>query len=104
MGRAAFGTYDSVLQDFKSFLSFAGAGLNSYDGVSSLAPVAVTIDESDPFRTTRLGNLVQWNFADTSFTNAKFSAISDVPEPATLTLFGAGMLGAAAMRRRKKRG
>ena len=27
-----------------------------------------------------------------------------VPEPATLTLFGAGILGAAAMRRRKKRG
>jgi hypothetical protein len=105
LGRAAFGTYDSVLQDFEAFLSFEGPGLDNYDGVSSLAPVSVTVDEFDPFRTTRLGNLVEWNFSgEGDITNAKFSAVSDVPEPATLTLFGAGMLGAAAMRRRKKRG
>jgi hypothetical protein len=103
VGRAAFGTYDSVLQDFEAFLSFAGAGLDTYDGVSSLAPVPVTVDEFDPFRTTRLGNLVGWNFSGSEdITNAKFSAITAVPEPTTLALFGAGFAGVAAMRRRRK--
>jgi hypothetical protein len=35
---------------------------------------------------------------------ARFVSATSIPEPATLTLFGAGMLGAAAIRRRKKRG
>lgn len=101
-GLAAFGSYDSGTQSFDSFLLFSGAGLNNYDGISSLASVTVSVTDSEPFRTSRQGNLVGWNFANTAFSNAKFSAVSDVPEPATLTLFGAGMLGAAAMRRRKK--
>jgi hypothetical protein len=76
--------------------------LDTYDGISSLAPVPVTMDEFDPFRTTRLGNLVAWNFSGSEdITNAQFSAVTDVPEPATLGLFGAGFAGVAAMRRRK---
>jgi hypothetical protein len=102
VGLAGFGIYDSSIPSFDPYLEFAGAGLDTYDGFSSLAPVSVTMNQFNPFRTTRLGNLVEWNFADTSFTNAKFSAITDVPEPATLVLFGAGFAGVAAMRRRRK--
>ena len=39
------------------------------------------------------------NFA-TAIDNIK---VADVPEPATLTLLGAGLLGAGALRRRKAR-
>ncbi|HWU54355.1 MAG TPA: PEP-CTERM sorting domain-containing protein [Rhizomicrobium sp.] len=35
---------------------------------------------------------------------ARFVSANEVPEPATLTLFGAGALGAAVIRRRRKRG
>lgn len=103
-GLAALGAYNSVTQDFDAFLLFSNAALAGYDGISSLAPLSVSVVETDPFRTSRLGNLVQWDFADTAYSNAKFSAVSNVPEPATLTLFAAGIAGAAAMRRRKKQG
>ena len=39
-----------------------------------------------------------WGFED----NNDVFAISAVPEPLTLSIFGAGLAGAAAMRRRKK--
>lgn len=102
-GFAALGNYDSATQNFDSFILFGGLGLVGYDGVSSLAATPVSIEEFPAvFFTSRLGNLVGWDFDDTKFTNVKFSAVS-VPEPATLTLFGAGFAGVAAMRRRKKR-
>jgi hypothetical protein len=105
LGQAAFGIYDSSIPNFDGYLDFAGTGLNNYDGVSALAPVSVTLGDFAPFLTTRLGNLVEWNFSNVdgpTVTNAKFSAVA-VPEPATLTLFGAGIAGVAAMRRRKTR-
>ncbi len=37
-----------------------------------------------------------------SFVTASATRINDVPEPMTLLLFGAGLAGAAALRRRKK--
>ena len=62
VGRAAFGTYDSVLQDFEAFLSFDGPGLDTYNGVSSLAPVSVTVDEFDPFP-----HYAPWEFGRVEF-------------------------------------
>lgn len=105
LGQAAFGIYDSTLNTFNGNIGISGAGLTGYDGVSTLAPVGITFEDFAPFLTTRLGNLVAWNFTNSdgpTITNGKFSAVSDVPEPATMTLVGAGIAGAAALRRRRK--
>ena len=41
-------------------------------------------------------------FQETSGMTARFIYVNEVPEPATLTLFGAGFAGISAFRRRRK--
>ena len=98
-GLAAAGTYDGT--SFNGLIDFHGAGLIGYDDISSLLSTAISFTDLENFQTTRLGNLVGWHF--TEVTTGTFSATTDVPEPATLTLFGAGIAGAFAMRRRKQK-
>jgi hypothetical protein len=72
------------------------------------------VDTSNWFKVTELGGVPSTIFDATYYldpnyvranpgTFARFISSNEVPEPATLTLFGAGMLGAAMIRRRRKR-
>lgn len=82
-------------------------GLAGYNLTESIAPITVSTSSLSPdslsptfggsFSTTD-GNTVEFT-SDNSLT---YQATA-VPEPITLSLFGAGLAGAVAMRRRKKK-
>jgi len=103
-GRAGFGVSDGV-STLDTYIGFGAPGLAGYDGVSSFGPISVTVDQIDPFQTlnTALGIKAGWNF--TSFSNATFSAIAGVPEPATWAMFllGFGAIGWTLRSRRQER-
>lgn len=75
-------------------LVFGAPGLAFYSGIAPIGPLSVTLGDSGPLDTGK---------GDLSFTSLEmmFQA-SIVPEPVTLALFGAGLAGIGATRRRRK--
>lgn len=78
-------------------IDLTGVDTSNWYAVTELAGVPSTIFDAGYYLDP---NYVRQNPG----TVARFISSNEVPEPATLTLFGAGALGAAVIRRRRKRG
>lgn len=76
-------------------IAFSAPQLMDYDGVSAMDPTPVTFLGISLLTTDR-GGLFIFKASDLMF------EASTVPEPITLSLFGAGLVGAGALRRRRK--
>jgi PEP-CTERM motif-containing protein len=68
---------------------------------SNYAYVTICLIESGCSATDASGPFSEGVNANNAFTFIQFSLVTGVPEPITLSLFGAGLVGAAAMSRRK---
>lgn len=77
-------------------IGFSSPVFTTYDGLSSIGPIPVTMQAFLPV-STNAGTLQLL-----SLTGLTFQA-SAVPEPATLALVGFGLLGATSLRRRRRR-
>lgn len=77
-------------------ISFINGALSSYAGTTSIGPLGVS-----PFFTAPVAT-DQGDFIVSTVTALTFQA-STVPEPLTLALFGAGLAGLGALRRRKQK-
>lgn len=88
-------TFAFATADLLSGIGFDAPQLASYDGLSTFGPVSVNLSGTFPL-TTLEGTLVI-----TSLSGTMFDA-TVVPEPITLTLFGAGMASIGVVRRRRK--
>lgn len=75
-------------------IGFKAAALAGYNGISSIGPIPVTFLGSAPLPS----NMGNFEIFPTSLT---FQAVG-VPEPLTLALFGAGLAGIGALRRKRK--
>jgi hypothetical protein len=78
-------------------IDLTGVDISNFYAVTELAGVPSTVFDATYYLDPT------WLAANRG-TFARFISANDVPEPATLTLFGAGIVGAAAIRRRRKRG
>jgi len=78
-------------------IDLTGVDTSNWFAVTELAGVPSTIFDASYYLSPGYRDQFPGTFA-------RFISANDIPEPATLTLFGAGLLGAAAIRRRKKRG
>jgi hypothetical protein len=78
----------TIFPNFESLTSFSASGVDFVNGINTFS--VVVTDTGPPSAL-----LVE-------FTDSSVRAATAVPEPLTLSLFGAGLAGAAAMRRRKK--
>ena len=83
-----------------------GSGSGTGDTVSTSTPFNVgfvSVNDRVVFesKTITLGNIVR-SGSITSYTNTFYAAeSSEIPEPMTFVLMGAGLVGIAALRRRK---
>lgn len=115
---SASGLSISVLEDAGS--SYTGASFNGigFSGITfddGSVIVGFTLDTDLPGLTSAniafTSDSISYNAQGLDFSNAGYHItlnlltrrVSDVPEPLTLSLFGAGLAGAAAMRRVKKK-
>jgi len=78
-------------------IDLTGVDTSNWFSVTELAGVPSTIFDATYYLDPTYVRLNPGTFS-------RFISSNEVPEPATLTLFGAGMLGAAVIRRRRKRG
>lgn len=85
-----------VFSDFRHGIISGAAALSTYDGVSSIGPVPVFFSQSAPLPSD------MGDFVISSAGDLVFQAVG-VPEPVPLALFGAGVAGIGAMRRRKQK-
>lgn len=76
---------------------FGSPDFATYDVRNAIGPIAVNFIDGSTSIATDQGALIV-----TDATDGMFQA-STVPEPATLAIFGAGLLGAGALKRRKKK-
>ena len=75
---------------------FASPDFAFYDARNAIGPIPVEFIDGSSAIATDQGTLAVTNATDGSF------QASTVPEPATLAIFGAGLLGAGALKRRRK--
>lgn len=75
-------------------IAFASPALVGYNGVSSIGPMPVSYLGSAPLPS----NMGDFQLFATSLT----FQVTGVPEPVTLALFGAGLAGIGALRRKRK--
>jgi hypothetical protein len=68
---------------------------------SGLTGVHVVSGHLTNFTAVSSGNFSADTFDYTCGPNGELCHVTNVPEPVTLSLFGAGLVGAAALRRRK---
>jgi len=78
-------------------IDLTGVDISNFYAVTELAGVPSTVFDASYYLDPAWLRSNPGSFA-------RFVSANDVPEPATLTLFGAGIIGAAAIRRRRKRG
>lgn len=71
------------------------SAFETYNLATAFPQTTGTLETADDVYSTNLGNLELSDITALSFR-------AEVPEPLTLSLFGAGLAGAAALRRRKK--
>lgn len=98
-GAPHFSTFAFTVSDGMDGIGFTAPELASYDGVSAIGPISVALNGTF-FLPTRHGEILFIAEAK----NMVFQAVTvpGVPEPLTLTLFGAGLAGIGALRRRHK--
>ncbi|MBA2588623.1 MAG: CHRD domain-containing protein [Alphaproteobacteria bacterium] len=90
------GTYDSPVFDLTTMAGFNGAFITANGGTPASAEAALLAG--------LMGNKSYLNIHSTVVPGGEIRGfLVFVPEPVTLSLFGAGLVGAAAMRRRKKK-
>lgn len=99
-GAPLFATFAFDIGDGLDGVGFFAPELAGYDGLRSMAPIAVNFTGTF-LLTTDQGMLLFETGSDMMF-QAVTVPDADTPEPITLPLFGAGLAGAAAMRRRHK--
>ncbi len=87
-----------VFSDFNIHggIIFGSPALTTYNGTASIGPIAVGFEGSAPLP-SNMGN-----FGIGKATNMVFQ-VTGVPEPITLALFGAGLAGIGALRRRRQK-
>lgn len=85
-----------IATNFISGISFIRSLLGAYTGTTSIGPLGVSPLFTGPLA-TNMGILSIGNTTDLTF------QASTVPEPLTLALFGAGLAGIGALRRRKQK-
>lgn len=100
-GAPAFSTFAFADTDEVDGIGFAAPELGSYDGVSSLSPIAVTLNGTSLFTTTQ-GTVFFETGSDMTF-QAVATPEPSVPEPITLPLFAGGLAGFGVLRRRKQK-
>ena len=72
--------------------------------MTSIDPlVTVVSGELTPFTAVSSGNYAAVILTNSCGPNGELCHPTNVPEPVTLSLFGAGLVSAAALRRRKKK-
>jgi hypothetical protein len=85
-------------------LQYGDAGaFNSGEGNPALDPPAGKSLSRDPFGTDTGDNLADFRVLDTPTPGAHLPATAAVPEPGTMMLLGAGLLGVAGVRRKDAR-
>lgn len=97
-GAPLFATFAFEIGDSLDGVGFFAPELAGYDGLRSMAPIAVNFTGTF-LLTTEQGMLLFETGSDMFF---QAVTVPDVPEPITLTLFGAGFAGVGAMRRLQK--
>jgi hypothetical protein len=89
--------------------SAAGGTCSNIPGSGTTGFEKITVSLNGSTYIIDLGDWSDWNetpsisFQMTCYTNCGAGPSGQVPEPLTLSLFGAGLAGAAAIRRRKKK-
>lgn len=101
-GAPTFATFAFERFDGMGGIGFTAPELGSYDGISSIGPIAVNFGGTFLVPTAQGPTLFIVSGANLMFQAVTVPDVPDVPEPITLTLFGAGMAGIGAMRRRRK--
>lgn len=102
---SGYGGLESIVAGVPGYNLISGIPGN-YNLTSSLGPVTFSPTDFGQFNNGFLLNGNQVNFTSmgtVTFTAVASPATSDVPEPFTLSLFGAGLLGAGALRRRRSK-
>lgn len=80
-----------------SGIEFFGPPLTGYDGLTAIGPVLLVYEAFTPIATDQ----GDWIFTTTAGIAFFQATGGNVPEPVTLALFGAGLAGLGALRRRK---
>lgn len=95
---AVFDAPEIIFSDFNvsDGIEFGSPRFPGYDGITAIGPIPVSLIDSALLPTT-LGVLIIDTASDLEF------QASTVPEPVSLSLFAAGLAGAATMRRRAGR-
>jgi hypothetical protein len=89
-----------------AFVAYFSTAIHQLGGGTDIPAFDWTLEDFSFTATTNSTRIIFGGQDFPGFLNIDDIVLTDataMPEPATLTLFGAGMLGAAAMRRRKKR-
>lgn len=99
-GAPLFATFAFADVDGLDGVGFFAPELGNYDGVSSISPIAVNFTGTFLLPTNH--GIVLFETGSDMMFQAVTVPDANVPEPITLTLFGAGLAGIGAMRRRRK--
>lgn len=83
---------------FATFFGALSAGALIWDAPG---PVEVALTNGSTFD-VELSDIIAFGFGDTATVQATVTATNVVPEPATLALFGAGLVAVGIVRRRRK--
>jgi hypothetical protein len=101
----AGGTWDTSPEDegagLELTLNLVGGGTETVGAIGPIDGTFFGFVSSDPFTSFTISNAIAGEVETFDLDNLHFAPTTTVPEPISLSLFGAGLVGAAAIRRRK---